>query len=142
MILVIEVIYNHHNRFVVLFSTGSCSLQRSSSLYRCQFTRALSFCINWTSTFSEDRTATRYMLIYSIYHLPPGFLSLRKEEPLPELFPKTPVPSYSWPRRTQVADKVVSPVIVSPSCFRYSIGESFNLPAALSILVVSTLSLF
>ena len=37
-----------------------------------------------------------------------------------------PVPSYSWPRRTQVADK-----IVSPSCFRSS----------LSILVVSTLSL-
>ena len=31
--------------------------------------------------------------------LPPGFLSLRKEEPHPELFPQTPVSSYSWPRR-------------------------------------------
>ena len=45
-----------------------------------------------------------------------GFLSLRKEEPLPELFPQTPVPSYSWPRSTQVADK-----IVSPSCVRSSL---------------------
>ena len=53
---------------------------------------------------------------FTIYHLPPGFLSLRKEEPLPELFPQTPVPSYSWPRSTQVADK-----IVSPSCFRSSL---------------------
>ena len=52
----------------------------------------------------------------NIYHLPPGFLSLRKEEPLPELFPQTPVPSYSWPRSTQVADK-----IVSPSWFRSSL---------------------
>ena len=52
----------------------------------------------------------------TIYHLPPGFISLRKEEPLPELFPQTPVPSYSWPRSTQVADK-----IVSPSCFRSSL---------------------
>ena len=53
---------------------------------------------------------------YNFYHLPPGFLSLRKEEPLPELFPQTPVPSYSWPRSTQVADK-----IVSPYCFRSSL---------------------
>ena len=44
-----------------------------------------------------------------LYHLPPGFLSHRKEEPLPELFPQTPVSGYSWPRRTQVAHKVVSP---------------------------------
>ena len=51
-----------------------------------------------------------------IYHLPPGFLSLRKEEPLPELSPQTPVSGYSWPRRTQVADKAVS-----PSCFRSSL---------------------
>ena len=55
-------------------------------------------------------------MYFTIYHLPPGFLSLRKEEPLPELFPQTPVPSYSWPRSTQVADK-----IVSPSCFRSSL---------------------
>ena len=52
----------------------------------------------------------------SVYHLPPGFLSLRKEERLPELFPQTPVSSYSWPCRTQVADK-----IVSPSCSRSSL---------------------
>ena len=49
-------------------------------------------------------------------NLPPGFLSLRKEEPLPELSPQTPVSGYSWPRRTQMADKVVS-----PSCFRSSL---------------------
>ena len=54
--------------------------------------------------------------ILKIYHLPPGFLSLRKEEPLPELSPQTPVSSYSWPRRTQVVDKAVS-----PSCFRSSL---------------------
>ena len=42
--------------------------------------------------------------------------SLRKEELLPELFPQTPVSSYSWPRSTQVADN-----IVSPSCFRSSL---------------------
>ena len=39
---------------------------------------------------------TEFLLEYcscsSIYHLPPGFISLRKEEPLPELFPQTPVP--------------------------------------------------
>ena len=57
-----------------------------------------------------------YSSSFTIYHLPPGFLSLRKEEPLPELFTQTPVPSYSWPRSTQVADK-----IVSPSCFRSSL---------------------
>ena len=56
------------------------------------------------------------MLEFHLYHLPPGFLSLRKEEPLPELFPQTPVPSYSWPRSTQVVDK-----IVTPSCFRSSL---------------------
>ena len=49
-------------------------------------------------------------------HLPPGYLSLRKEEPHPELSPQTPVSGYSWPRRTQVADKAVS-----PSCFRSSL---------------------
>ena len=52
----------------------------------------------------------------TIYHLPTGFLSLRKEEPLPELSPQTPVSGYSWPRRTQVVDKAVS-----PSCFRSSL---------------------
>ena len=56
-----------------------------------------------------------------LYHLPPGVLSLRKEEPLPELFPQTPVSSYYWPRRTEVADK-----IVSPSCFIV-----FGLPCSL-----------
>ena len=55
-------------------------------------------------------------IFFTIYHLPPGFLSLRKEEPLPELSPQTPVSSYSWPRRTQVVDKAVS-----PSCFRSSL---------------------
>ena len=50
------------------------------------------------------------------YHLPPGCPSLRKEEPIPELFPQTPVPSYSWPRRTQVADKVVSPSCLGLPC--------------------------
>ena len=52
----------------------------------------------------------------TIYHLSPGFVSFRKEEPLSELFPQTPVCSHSRPRRTQVADKVVS-----PSCFRSSL---------------------
>ena len=51
-----------------------------------------------------------------VYHLPPGFISLRKEERLPELFQQTSVSSYSWRRRTQLADKVVS-----PSCFRSSL---------------------
>ena len=44
-----------------------------------------------------------------LYRLPPGCLSHRKEELLPELFPQTPVSGYSWPRRTQVAHKGVSP---------------------------------
>ena len=35
-------------------------------------------------------------LPFTIYHLPPWFLSLRKEEPLPELSPQTPVSSYTW----------------------------------------------
>ena len=50
------------------------------------------------------------------HHLPPEFISLRKDEPIPEMSPQTPVSGYSWPRRTQVADKVVS-----PSCFRSSL---------------------
>ena len=54
--------------------------------------------------------------ISTFYHLPPGFLSFRKEEPLSELFPQKPVSGYSWPCRTQVADKVVS-----PSFFRSSL---------------------
>ena len=37
-----------------------------------------------------------------------GYLSLRKEEPLPELSPQTPVSGYSWPRRNQVADNAQS----------------------------------
>ena len=70
---------------------------------------AISSCIFFISnflSFSEQFS----------YHLPPGYLSLRKEEPLPELSPQTPVSGYSWPRRTQVADKAVS-----PSCFRSSL---------------------
>ena len=60
-----------------------------------------------------------YFFVAIIYHhLPPGFLSLRKEEPLPELSPQTPVSGYSWPRRTQMADKVIS-----PSCFRSSLSS-------------------
>ena len=55
-------------------------------------------------------------LPFTIYHLPPGYVSLRKKEPLPELSPQMPVSGYSWPRRTQVADKAVS-----PSCFRSSL---------------------
>ena len=70
----------------------------------------------------QRETITRYYQYCSIclnfnpMYLPLGFISLRKEEPLPELFPQTPVPSYSRPRSTQVADK-----IVSPSCFRSSL---------------------
>ena len=66
----------------------------------------------------------QHSLSYDHYHhLPPGFLSLRKEEPLPELFPQTLVSSYSWPHRTQVADKVVS-----PSCFRSSLRSFVSYP--------------
>ena len=49
-------------------------------------------------------------------HLLSGLLSISNEDPLPELFPQTSVSGYSWPRRTQVADQVVS-----PSCFRSSL---------------------
>ena len=41
-------------------------------------------------------------------NLPPGFLSIRMEEPLPELYPQTPVSSYSWPCRIPVADKMIN----------------------------------
>ena len=37
------------------------------------------------------------ILSFTIYHLPPGFLSRRKEEPLPELFPQTPVLATLYP---------------------------------------------
>ena len=37
-----------------------------------------------------------------IPNFPPGFLLLRKAEPLPELSPQTPVSGYSWPRRTHM----------------------------------------
>ena len=37
--------------------------------------------------------------LFTIYHLPTGFLSLSKEDRLPELFPQTPVSSYYWPVR-------------------------------------------
>ena len=57
-------------------------------------------------------------MLRAIYHVP-GFLPLRKEEHVPELFPQTPVTSYSGPHRTKVADKVVSPSYFMsslPSC--------------------------
>ena len=78
-------------------------------------------------------------LPFSIY---PWFLSLRKEELLPELSPQTPVSGYSWPRRTQVSKKsesqritanvpaiilgiktLLSDKVVSPSCFRSSLSS-------------------
>ena len=56
--------------------------------------------ISGDSSHVADGGSARIPLEFlPFYHLPPGFLSLRKEEPLPELFPQTPVPSYSWPRR-------------------------------------------
>ena len=51
-----------------------------------------------------------------IYHSPSGFLSPRKEEPLRELFPQTPASGYSWPCRTHVADKLVSPSCLGLPC--------------------------
>ena len=68
---------------------------------------------------AKEHTTHSSLIIVTIYHLQPGFLSLRKEEPLPELSPQTPVSSYSWPRRTQVVDKAVS-----PSCFRSSLPSN------------------
>ena len=72
-------------------------------------------------------------------HLPRRFLSLRKKEPLPELPTQTPVSSYSWPCRVQVANTVVS-----PSCFRSFLPscpfawcplcQSFSLICCLSIV--------
>ena len=52
-------------------------------------------------SFSSVNKVTKPLFI----NLTPGFLSLRKEEPLPELSPQTPVSRYSWPRRIQVAYK-------------------------------------
>ena len=55
------------------------------------------------------------MSMFTIYHQ--GFFhSVRRNPSLN--FPQTPVSGYSWPRRTQVADKVVS-----PSCFRSSLSS-------------------
>ena len=53
-----------------------------------------------------------------VYPLPSEFPfpPLRKEEPLLELSPQTPV--YSWPRRTHVADEVMS-----SSCVRSSLSS-------------------
>ena len=53
-------------------------------------------------------------VFYTIYHQ--GFFHSARRKPLPELSPQTPVSGYSWPRRTQVADKAVP-----PSCFRSSL---------------------
>ena len=74
------------------------------------FLRHFLFCRNMG--FCHEVTET----VCILYHLPPVFRSLPREEPLPELSPQTPVSGYSWPRRTQVADKAVS-----PSCFRSSL---------------------
>ena len=60
--------------------------------------------------FSWEKKSLRF------YHLPPGFISLRKEESLPELSPQTPVSGYSWPRRTQVADKAVLHFVLGLPC--------------------------
>ena len=65
--------------------------------------------------FRQSYSVSSRLIIF--YHLPPGVLSVRKEEPRTEMFHRRrPVPCYSWPRRTQVADK-----IVSPSCVRSSL---------------------
>ena len=48
--------------------------------------------IYYLSTITLD--AVFSMVADNNYNLPPGFLSLRKDEPLPELFPQTPVSSY------------------------------------------------
>ena len=64
--------------------------------------------VHSSSSLIRTRSTIEHIKFY--HHLPPGLLSL------PELFPQTPVSSYSWPRSTQVADK-----IVSPSCFRSSL---------------------
>ena len=70
----------------------------------------------WKGTGQTSRQQHDSGIFTTIYHH--GFLSLRKEEPLPEMSPQTPVSGYSWPRRTQVADKVVS-----PSCLRSSMSS-------------------
>ena len=67
----------------------------------------------------EEMERARYpkikatFLPFTIYHK--GFFHSVRRNPS-ELSPKTPVSGYSWPRRTQVADKAVS-----PSCFRSSL---------------------
>ena len=68
-------------------------------------------------SFTSSRASCPFCIISGcFYHLLLGFISLRKEEPLPELFPQTPVSSYSWPRRIQVVDKVVSPSCLGLPC--------------------------
>ena len=54
--------------------------------------------------FASLIVSCRYTNNNRAFFLPftPVFLSLRKEEPLPELFPQTPVSGYSWLCRTQV----------------------------------------
>ena len=54
--------------------------------------------------------------------LPPGFLSLRKEDILPGLFPQTPVSGYYWLCSTDVAYKVVSPSCGLPCRLAHSRG--------------------
>ena len=56
----------------------------------------------------------RFRLCRTIYHLPPEFLSIHDEEPLPGLFPQTPVSDYSWPHRTQASPpRVGLPALLS-----------------------------
>ena len=68
-------------------------------------------------------------MLRAIYHVP-GFLLLRKEEHVPELFPQTAVTSYAGPHRTQVADRVVSPsyFMSSPSSspFSWCLCQSYS----------------
>ena len=54
----------------------------------------------WTHPFQNPYLSVSVLDIL-VYHLPSGFLSFSKKEPLPELFPQTPDSSYSWPRRTR-----------------------------------------
>ena len=83
------------------------------------YKKSLKFILSLFSVGPRNVKSVNIQLIHlRIFDLPPGFLSLRKEEPLPELSPQTPVSGYSWPRRTQLADKVVP-----PSCFRSSLSS-------------------
>ena len=66
--------------------------------------------------YSENTGRNTTIRCYAEYNGTQLAVSLRMDEPLPELSPQTPVSGYSWPRRTQVADDVAS-----QSCFRSSL---------------------